>query len=159
MGVSLTRAINHAHAASPDLVEDFVIAQAPLPVRHVDFSDYAFKSRARHVATSRESLAQKAARTNSSVESCCGAALLAFSRTVARTRNGVSEPVRIFHCCYSVRAASAAHKYRISSSTSAGLATVCATSLRSRDRYRCRMVCSCFFTAVSGTPSVAARSV
>ena len=51
MGVSLTRTINYAHAAPSDLVEDFVIAQAPLPVRHLDFRNYAFKSRARHLGT------------------------------------------------------------------------------------------------------------
>ena len=52
-GVSLARTINHAHAAAPDLVENLVIAQAPLLVRHVDFTEHAFES---SLATSQQRL-------------------------------------------------------------------------------------------------------
>jgi hypothetical protein len=67
LGVSLAREINHAHTTAPDLVEDFVIAQAPLLIWHVDFSDYAFKNRSRHLASGFQSLAQEATHANSSV--------------------------------------------------------------------------------------------
>src|SRR5206468_7853800 len=114
------RAINYAHATAPDLVEDFVIAQAPLLIRHVDFSDYAFKDRSRHVTSSFQSLAQETTHANSSIELRGGAALLTFCRAFGHARDRVREPVRIFHQRYSVPAARAAHRYRISSSTSAG---------------------------------------
>src|SRR6476661_6404551 len=47
-GMSLAREINYAHPAAADLVENFVIAQEPLLVRHVHFGDYAFKNCSRN---------------------------------------------------------------------------------------------------------------
>src|SRR5437773_9241543 len=93
LGVSLTREINYAHAAAPDLVEDFVIAQAPLLIRHVHFSDYAFKNCSRDLVTSFQSLPQEATDTNSSMESLGGAALLAGDRLRIRRRSGDAHPV------------------------------------------------------------------
>src|SRR6266487_1583231 len=130
-GVSLAGAINHAHAAARDLVEDFVIAQVPLRIRHVGFSEDAFIICSRHPASSSQSLAQETTCADPGFESHGCAALLAFCR--ARTRERNREPVRI-HQSYSLPAARAAHRCRISSSTSAGSATVCATSSRSNDR-------------------------
>jgi hypothetical protein len=56
--VSLARAINDAHAASPYFVEDFVVTQAPLLIRDIDFTQYAFKSRSRNLAHGFQSLTQ-----------------------------------------------------------------------------------------------------
>jgi hypothetical protein len=77
LGMSLSREINYAHAAAPDLVENFVIAQAPLLIRHVYFSDCAFKSCSRDFVGSFQSLAQEAACANSRVKLNRGAAVLA----------------------------------------------------------------------------------
>src|SRR6266436_7274791 len=100
----LAREINYAHAAAPDLIKDFVIAKAPLLVRHVHFGDCAFKNCSRDLVTSFQSLPQEATDTNSSMELHGGAALLAFCRPLVQTRGRVREPVRIFHqslrgCC------------------------------------------------------------
>src|SRR6266853_1870743 len=57
--MSLAREINYAHATAPDLLEDFVIAQTSLLIRHVHFSDYAFKNRSGHVLGSVQSIAQQ----------------------------------------------------------------------------------------------------
>ena len=59
--MSLPREINYAHAAATDLVEDFVIAQAPLLIRHVHFGDCTFKNCSRDLVASFQSLAQEAA--------------------------------------------------------------------------------------------------
>src|SRR5437667_124161 len=126
--------INHAHAAAPDFLQDFVIAEVPLLIRHVGFGEYAFKNRPRHLANSFKSLAQEATHANSSAESRCYTALLAFRRALGRTRERVREPVRILHQIHSVSAARAAQRCRISSSTSAGFSTVCATSSRNSQR-------------------------
>src|SRR5437016_1101999 len=93
----LPAAINHAHTAAPDLLQDFVITEMPVLVRDVDFSENAFKSRARYLANSFQALTQEAADANSSVESRGGAALLAFSRAFGHSRRRVREPVRIVH--------------------------------------------------------------
>jgi len=69
VGVPLAREINYAHAAATDLVEDFVIAQAPLLIRHIHFSDYVFKNCSRDLVTSFQSLAQETTHTNSGLES------------------------------------------------------------------------------------------
>src|SRR6266446_2450242 len=132
--MSLAREINYAHATAPDLLEDFVIAQTPLLIRHVHFSDYAFKNRFGHVVGSVQSLTQEATHANPSMKSRDRAAFFAFFRAFGHARDRVREPVRIFHQSYSVPAARAAHRYRISSSTSAGFSTVRATSSRSRHR-------------------------
>src|SRR6476661_8305790 len=95
--VSLAREINYAHAAATDLVENFVIAQAPLLIRHVHLGDCTFKNCSRHLVPSFQSLPQEATDTNSSMESLSGATLLAFRRALVHTRDRVREPVRSFH--------------------------------------------------------------
>jgi hypothetical protein len=79
LGMSLAREIDYAHAAAPDLVEDFIIAQAPLLIRHVHFGDRAFKNCSGDFVTSFQAIAQKATCTNSSVES--------RNRSTARARD------------------------------------------------------------------------
>src|SRR5215472_6462262 len=90
--VSLARAINHAHAAPSDLVEDFVIAEVPLRIRHVDFSHYAFESSSR--CSGFQSLAQETTHANSRFESHRCAALLAGDRLRIRRRSGNAHPVK-----------------------------------------------------------------
>src|SRR5437762_213007 len=96
-GVSLPGAINHAHAAPPDLLEDFVIAEVPLLVWHVDFSEDTFKNCARHLAWGAKSLAQEAADANSGTESSCRAAQCAFCGGLVHARARVRESIRILH--------------------------------------------------------------
>src|SRR5262245_14981498 len=113
--MSLPREINYTHATAPDLVEDFVVAQVPLLIRHVHFSNQPFKILSGDFSSGFQSLTQKATHTNSSVESFSGATLIAFFRVFARTRDRVRQPIRNFHYSYSVAAARAAQRYRISS--------------------------------------------
>ena len=95
LGVSLTRAINHAHPAASDLIEDFVIAEVPFRIRHVDFSHYSFKSGSRYPGL--HSLAQETTRADSGFDSYGRATLLTFSRALGPARKGIREPVKILH--------------------------------------------------------------
>src|SRR5215469_5708579 len=95
MGVTLARAINHAHAAARDLIEDFVITQAPLRIWHIHFGHYAFKSISRDPGF--ESLTQETTHTNASFETNCCAAPFAFRLGLRRTADRVRSPVRIAH--------------------------------------------------------------
>src|SRR5947199_111039 len=95
--MSLARQINYAHAAATDFVENFVIAQAPLLIRHVHFADCSSTNCSRDLGTSFHSLAEEAACANSRIELNGGTALLAFCWAFARTRDRVREPVRSFH--------------------------------------------------------------
>ena len=65
--------------------------------RIVHFGDCVFKNRSRDLIARFQSLAQEAAHTNAGVELRGGAALRAFCRAVAHTRDRVREPVRSFH--------------------------------------------------------------
>src|SRR5262249_44454499 len=67
-GMSLPGAIDHAHAAATDLVENLVISQPPGLVARVQLVEYGFINRLRYVATSFQSLAQEATHANSGVE-------------------------------------------------------------------------------------------
>jgi hypothetical protein len=69
-------------------------------IRDVHFSDYAFKSRSRHLVTSFQSLAQEATHADPTVESRGSTALLAFCRAFGHTRGRVRKPVRGFHHSY-----------------------------------------------------------
>src|SRR5262249_24327669 len=86
--MSLTRDIDYTHAAAPDLVQDFVIAQAPLLIWHVHFGDQPFKIWSRDLISGFESLTQKTTHTNSSVESFSGATLVAGCRFRLCRRHG-----------------------------------------------------------------------
>jgi len=41
--VPLPRAINHAHPATPDLFQNLIIAQPPVSVAHVNFTEHMLK--------------------------------------------------------------------------------------------------------------------
>src|SRR4029077_9620496 len=77
-GMSLPGAIDHAHAAATDLLENFVISQLPGLVARVHFSEHAFINRLRYLATSFQSPAQQATHANSGVESHGCSTLVAF---------------------------------------------------------------------------------
>src|SRR5262245_40343346 len=94
-GVALARAVNHAHPATPNLVEDFVITEVPLRIRHVAFSHDAFESRYRY--SGRQSLTQETTGANSRFESRSCATLLAFCGAPGRALKGIREPVRMLH--------------------------------------------------------------
>src|SRR6266513_1099754 len=67
--MSLPGAIDHAHAAATDLLENFVISQKPGLVARVQLVEYALINRLRYLATRFQSLAQQAAHASSGVES------------------------------------------------------------------------------------------
>jgi hypothetical protein len=56
-GMLLARAINHAHSATPDLFQDFVVTEAPLCISHIRFYKDAFDCFAGGLAFGFESLA------------------------------------------------------------------------------------------------------
>src|SRR6266550_2991984 len=130
-GVLLARAINHSHPAAPDLFQDFVVAEAPHLVGHVRFRKDTFERFARRLAFRFKSLAQETVDTGPVIEPGYRAALRAFRRILDYIRDGIRKPGCFVH---QAAAASAAHKCRISSSTSAGFSTVCATSSRRSHR-------------------------
>src|SRR5262245_3101474 len=76
--MSLPCAIDHAHAAATDLLENLVIAQEPGLVARVYFSKNALIKRLRYLFTTFQSLTQEAAHANSGLESHVRSALLAF---------------------------------------------------------------------------------
>src|SRR5437764_13743673 len=99
--MSLPGAINHAHAAATDLLENFVISQLPRLVARVQLVEYGFINRLRYLATSFQSLAQEAAHANSGVESHDCSALLAFCVLFGSARERIGSWLRICHCNYS----------------------------------------------------------
>src|SRR5436305_8621439 len=68
LGMSLSGAIDHSHAAATDLLENFVISQLPGLVRRVHLVEHALINRLRYVANSFQSLPQQAAHAKSDVE-------------------------------------------------------------------------------------------
>src|SRR6266540_5342831 len=120
-GVLLARTINHSHATASDLLQNFVMTKAPLCVGHIRFCEDAFERFARGLTLSFKSLPQETVDAGSVIELDCGAALWALLRILCYVRNRIR---RLSWFVHHAAAASAAHKCRISSSTSAGFATV-----------------------------------
>src|SRR5437773_10800920 len=98
--MSLPGAIDHAHAAATDLLENFVISQLPGLVAPVQLVEYGFINRLRYLATSFQSLAQQASHANSGVESHGCSTRLAFWVLCgsARKRIGAWIWICICHC-------------------------------------------------------------
>src|ERR1700730_9221828 len=119
--VLLARAINHSHAAAPDFLQDFVMTKAPFAVGHVRFCEDAFERFTGRLTLGFKSLAKETVDAGPVIKSGYGAALWAFRRILDYVREGIRG-----HGCFvhQAAAASAAHKCRISSSTSAGFSTV-----------------------------------
>src|SRR6266487_2743485 len=130
-GVLLACAINHSHPAASDFLQDFVVPETPLRVGHVRFYEDAFEGFARGLAFGFESLAQETVDARRVINLRYRAALRAFRRIPDYVRNRIRWRGCFIH---QAAAASAAHKCRISSSTSAGFSTVCATSSRRSHR-------------------------
>src|SRR6266550_2023282 len=130
-GVLLARAINHSHAAAPDFLQDFVMTEAPFVVGHVRFCEDGFERFAGGLAFGLESLAEETVDAGPVIELGYGAALPAFRRVLDYVREGSRWSGNFVH---QAAAPSAAHKCRISLSTSAGFSTVCATSSRRSHR-------------------------
>src|SRR5258707_6741253 len=130
-GVLLARAINHTHPAAANFLQDFVMTKAPFLVGHVRFFKDAFECLAGRLAFRFKSLAQETVDAGSVIKSGYRAALWAFRRILNYVREGIGGPGCFVH---QAAAASAAHKCRISSSTSAGVSTVLATSSRRNHR-------------------------
>src|SRR5215467_6286157 len=77
-GMSLPGAIDYAHAAITDLLENFIVSQLPGLVVRVQLVEYSFINRLRYLATSFQSLAEQAAHADSGIESHGCPALLTF---------------------------------------------------------------------------------
>ena len=120
-GVLLSRAIKHSHAAAPDLLQNFVMTKAPLCVGHVRFGEDAFERFAGSLAFGFKSLAQKTVDAGPVINLRHRTALRALRRMLNYVRCGIRWRGCLVH---QAAAASAAHKCRISSSTSVGFATV-----------------------------------
>src|SRR6266550_3480417 len=88
-GVLLARAINHSHPAAPDLLQDFVVAEAPHLVGHVRFREDAFERFTGRLAFGFKSLAQETGDAGSVIELGYGAALRAFRRMLAYVGDGI----------------------------------------------------------------------
>ena len=97
------------------------MTEAPLFIGQVPFREDAFERFAGRPTFGFESLAQETVDAGSVIESGYRAALWAFRRITDYVREGIREPGCFAH---QAAAASVAHKYRISSSTSAGFSTV-----------------------------------
>src|SRR5207302_1534376 len=120
-GVPLACAINHPHTAAPDLLQNFIMTEAPFTVGHVRFCENAFERFTGRLAFGFESLAQETVDAGPVIDSGHGAALRAFRRMVGYIRNRIRWRAGFVH---HAAAANAAHKCRISSSTSVGFSTV-----------------------------------
>src|SRR5438445_5956879 len=120
-GVLLACAINHSHAAAPDFLQNFVMTKPPFLVAHVRFFKDAFERLAGSLAFSFESLAQETIDAGTVIEPGYRTTLWAFRRMLDYVHEGTRRPGCFLHQAV---AASVAHKYRISSSTSAGFSTV-----------------------------------
>src|SRR4029077_8171857 len=108
--MSLPGAIDDAHAAETDLLENFVIAQLPGLVARVQLVEYGFINRLRYLGTSLQSLAQQAAHANAGVESHGCSTLVAFCVLCGSARKRIGAWIRICHCNYPVPVASDAHR-------------------------------------------------
>ena len=97
------------------------MTKAPLCVGHVRLYQDAFERFTRGFAPDFQSLAQETVDTHPVIKSCCRTALWTFRRILDSIRDGIG---RLGWFVHQAAAASAAHKWRISSSTSAGSETV-----------------------------------
>src|SRR6266542_3618935 len=89
-GVLLSCAINHSHAAAPDLLQNFVMTEAPLLVGHVCFREDIFERFAGRLAFGFESFAQETINAGPVIELRCGAA----RRTSYRILDDVRDEIR-----------------------------------------------------------------
>jgi hypothetical protein len=83
----LSRPINHSHAAAPDLLQDFVMPEAPFVVGHIVFCEDPFECLTGHLAFGFKSRAQETVDAGSVIELRHGAALWALLRILDYVRD------------------------------------------------------------------------
>src|SRR3954453_4892393 len=118
----LARAISYSHSAAPDFLQNFVMPETPVCVGHVRFCEDALECFARRLTLSFKSLPQETVDACAVVKSSCRAAPSAFRQIFVSFYGEIRSVGCFVHLA--VAAASVAHKWRISSSTSTGFATV-----------------------------------
>src|SRR6476660_8857526 len=91
----LTRAINHPHSAAPDLLQNLVIANAPMRVPHFVFGEDRFERFARCLAITLESLPQRAAQAKPIAQPRSRAALAALGRGFNHAPDRIGQAVEI----------------------------------------------------------------
>src|SRR3954469_25657137 len=108
--MSLPGAIDHAHAAATDLLENVVISQLQGLVWRVHVAKYGFINPLRYLATSFQSLAEQTAHAESCVESQGCSTAVAFCILFRTGRKRIGASIRICHCNHSVPVASDAQR-------------------------------------------------
>src|SRR5262245_54876481 len=88
-GMLLPCAINHSHAPSPDLLQNFVMTEPPLRVSYVRFCENALKSFPRGLPFSFESRKQKAIDAGPVIIRDNGPAAWTFLQTLNYVRNRI----------------------------------------------------------------------
>src|SRR5207249_11365570 len=106
------------HAAAADFLQNFVMTKVPLLVGHVRFREDAFERLAGRFTFGFKSFAQETVDAGSMIKLRCGAAVRAFRRMLDYIREGSRRPGCFVHQAARARAA---HKNRITSSTSPAL--------------------------------------
>src|SRR6059058_5286379 len=91
----LARAINHAHSAASDFLQNFVIADPPMRVPHFIFGEDRFERFTGCLAITLESLPQRAAQAKAIAQPRSRAALPALRRAFYRARDRIRQAVEI----------------------------------------------------------------
>src|SRR6266481_6826187 len=91
----LARAINHAHSAASDLLQNFVIANPPMRVSHFVFGEDRFERFAGCLAITLESLPQRAAQAKAIAHPRSRAALAALGRGFNYAPDRIGQAVEI----------------------------------------------------------------
>src|SRR2546429_8634797 len=91
----LARAINHAHSAASDSLENFVIADPPMRVPHFIFGKDRFERFTGCLAITLESLPQRAAQAKPIAHPCSRAALPALGRAFAHAPDRIRQAAEI----------------------------------------------------------------
>ena len=91
----LTRAINHAHSAASDFLQNLVIANPPVRVPHFVFGEDRFERFAGCLAITLESLPQRAAQAKPIAQPRSRAAMPALGRAFTHARDRIGEAVEI----------------------------------------------------------------
>src|SRR4029077_9193420 len=120
-GVLLSRPINYSHSATPDFLQDFIMTEAPVVIGYVVFCEDPFERFTGHLAFGFKSRAQETIDAGPVIKLGYRAALRTWRRILDYTRDGCRGADCVVH---QAALDSAAHKCRISSSTSAGFSTV-----------------------------------
>src|SRR6478672_5119245 len=93
----LARAINHAHSAASDFLQNLVIADPPLRVPHFVFGEDRLERFARGLAIILKSLPQRAAQAKAIAQPRSCAALSALGRAFTPARDRIRQAPRILH--------------------------------------------------------------